>query len=60
MVNYISVLQLRDEIIENFEDTENMPFCESNWKKLVHWKWNENITDDQAQTLTSSVLLFNC
>lgn len=47
--------QLRDEIIENFDKFENNPFCESNWKKLVQWKWNENITDDQAQSLTSRV-----
>lgn len=53
--HFLFFLQLRDEIIENFDDVENMPFCESNWKKLVQWKWNENITDDQAQTLTTRV-----
>lgn len=50
-----SFLQLREEIIENFDDIENMPFCELNWKKLGQWKWNKDITDDQAQTLTPRV-----
>lgn len=50
-----SFCQLRDEIIENFENFKNMPFCESDWKKLRQWRWNENITDDKAQTLTSRV-----
>lgn len=51
----ILIFQLRDEIIENFEDHKNNPFCDSNWKKLVQWKWNDSITDDQAQSLTARV-----
>lgn len=54
-MTHIYCSQLRDEIVENFDEVDHMPFCESNWKKLTQWKWNEKITDDQAQTLTSSV-----
>lgn len=47
---FLEWFQLRDEIVENFENSERNYFCESDWNKLIEWKWNENITDDQQLT----------
>lgn len=47
--------QLRDEIVENFENSERNFFCESEWNELLEWKWNENVTVDQALALTPRV-----
>lgn len=46
---------MRDEIIENFANKKHIPFCERDWERLKQWKWDNGITDDQAQMLTSQV-----
>lgn len=46
---------LRDEILENFQNVQAISFCEKDWNMLKKWKWDENITDNQAQMLTIQV-----
>lgn len=51
-------MQFRDEIVDNFKNKKHIPFCERDWERLKQWKWDNAITDDQAQMLTSQVIIY--
>lgn len=51
----IIFFQLRDSILENINQMNQKTFCQKDLESLKQWKWNVNITTDQAFSLTNQV-----
>lgn len=53
---YDILLQLRDQIIENYEQRRTKPdsgaLCNADYQSIKNWRWDTNITGDHDEFLT--------
>lgn len=55
-MNFLFV-QLRVQIMNNFQNQKNCPLSEKNWGRLDEWRWNTKFGEDRALTKTVCVSL---
>lgn len=57
-LNVVSLLllQIRDQVIENYEQRKTKPdmgaLCDADYQSLKNWRWDSNVTGDYNEFLT--------